>query len=113
MCPPGKMKSKMKINKDENKSKEKKMKVIYDGIGRTLSTAILFIAFQIHRTVRSLNPGKETVQKPSSPFPYLPSINKLRTLIKSPLSPSACCNNVLSIMTHSHLALKYSGVLES
>lgn len=113
MCPPGKIKSKMKINKDENKSKEKKVKVVYDGIGRTLSTAILCIAFQIHRTVRSLNPGKETIQKPSSPFPYLPSINKLRTLIKSPLSPSACYNNVLSIMTHCHLALKCSGVLES
>lgn len=34
MCPPGKIKSKMKINKDENKSKEKKVKVLYDGIGR-------------------------------------------------------------------------------
>lgn len=34
MCPPGKIKSKMKINKDENKSKEKKVKVLYGGTGR-------------------------------------------------------------------------------
>ena len=57
--------------------------------------------------------GKGNIHRPLSPCPCLPSINILRTLIKSILPSSAHSSNIVSTMTHGHLALNYSRVLGS